>query len=466
MKTYIIHFYDLSFICVNSHQKQKFKSEKQRFEDLKLNLETLKEQWRADKERRFTKYELEIAEVINSFECKINGEKGKISAISTDIQSMRCDFDLTKILLEEDADQEIADLKKHFEKILKSERAQTLELRGNNGMLKREFAGLQQRIKKGNDRMHNSLEEQNKLIEEIRRLEKDINGYEREIAERDSTIKEKNKMISEVQKKNQELEKFKFVLDYKIHELDRQIKPRERTIINIDKQLTEMNDEIGKYKNDNRFLSLKIKDLKLKSKGLKSEDCAQNQRNIGLQNVIKIIGHELQKLHKNASDSQLLKNGIIQLHKQFAEFHLEHMPSTMSNRNTELLKRDANMGMHEEFQRQRNYLERRLQGLQKKQVKNSLDFKKDSARIMQENVALIKEINELRREIASAQEIRNQSLSLVDIRNENKNKSANREELEKEIRVSSISELENNIFANDIRLSELLQLKDSLILNH
>ena len=47
-------------------------------------------------------------------------------------------------------------------------------------------------------------------------------------------------MISEVQKKNQELEKFKFVLDYKIHELDRQIKPREAKIQEINKQIEEM----------------------------------------------------------------------------------------------------------------------------------------------------------------------------------------------------------------------------------
>ena len=40
-------------------------------------------------------------------------------------------------------------IKKKYDNILKIERTQTLELRGNNGMLKREFAGLQQRIKIG-----------------------------------------------------------------------------------------------------------------------------------------------------------------------------------------------------------------------------------------------------------------------------------------------------------------------------
>jgi len=313
-------------------------------------------------------------------------------------------------------------------------------------MLKREFAGLQQRIKNGNDKMQKSLEEQNKLIEEIRRFEKDIDGYEREIGERDSTIKEKNKMISEVQKKNQELEKFKFVLDYKIHELDRQIKPREAKIQEINKQIKEMKSEVDSYLLHNRILSLSVKDLKLKLKGLQNEQDAQTEVNDSMGNLIKVIGHELTLLHKNSADDTKLKNGIIRLHEQFREFDLsqpidpEGNDSGKGGGNKKTIKQDASLGIHEEFQRHRNYLERTVQGLQKKLVKDSTVFKKDSTRIMQENVALIKEINELRREISVAQKIKRESKS----------------------NTSNASQLRKQVKENQREIEELMQLKEQL----
>merc|ERR1712176_1535558 len=349
---------------------------------------------------------------------------------------------------ENDADEEIAALRSKYEKILKTERTQTLELRGNNGMLKREFAGLQQRIKQGNDKMHKSLVEQNKLVEEIRRFEKDIDGYEREIGERDSTIKEKNKMISEVQKKNQELEKFKFVLDYKIHELDRQIKPREVQIEEINKQIEEMNDELSSYTINNRILSLNVKDLKLKLKGLQNEKDENNSVNESMINLIKVIGHQLSSLSENANDEQKLKHGIIELNRQFEDIDLSApvhsgLPGDEnSNKNDVNVKKDGKLGLHEEFQRHRNYLERTVQGLQKKLVKDLAGFKKDSTRIMQENVALIKEINELRKEISVAKKMKNQN--------------------SKSSRAQTTGSQKRQIKENEEEILELLELKKEL----
>ena len=56
-------------------------------------------------------------------------------------------------------------------------------------------------------------------------------------------------------------------------------------------------------------------------------------------------------------------------------------------------------GIQEEYQRQRDYLEKTVQSLKHKLEKDTQLHRTDNLRIMQENVALIKEINELRREI-------------------------------------------------------------------
>jgi len=52
-----------------------------------------------------------------------------------------------------------------------------------------------------------------------------------------------------------------------------------------------------------------------------------------------------------------------------------------------------------EYTRQREYLEKSVESLKRKLAKNSELAKSDNMRMMQENVSLVKEINDLRREI-------------------------------------------------------------------
>jgi len=52
-----------------------------------------------------------------------------------------------------------------------------------------------------------------------------------------------------------------------------------------------------------------------------------------------------------------------------------------------------------EYQRQREYLEKSVESLKRKLNKNNELHKSDNMRMMQENVTLVKEINDLRREI-------------------------------------------------------------------
>merc|ERR1712130_113660 len=141
------------------------------------------------------------------------------------------------------------------------------------------------------------------------------------------------------------------------------------------------------------------------------------------------------------------KHGIIELHKQFEDIDLSApvhsgLPGDEnSNKNDVNVKKDGKLGVHEEFQRHRNYLERTVQGLQKKLVKDSAGFKKDSTRIMQENVALIKEINELRKEISIAQKMKYQQ-----------NKSSH----------PTIKSLKKEIKENQNEIEELIHLKQQL----
>ena len=66
----------------------------------------------------------------------------------------------------------------------------------------------------------------------------------------------------------------------------------------------------------------------------------------------------------------------------------------------ELLKAEKlEQDIQTEYNRQREYLEKTVEGMKRKIHKDAEGHRGDFMRVMQENVSLIKEINELRREI-------------------------------------------------------------------
>merc|ERR1712151_125652 len=62
-------------------------------------------------------------------------------------------------------------------------------------------------------------------------------------------------------------------------------------------------------------------------------------------------------------------------------------------------KQELDPDIQREYSRQREYLEKSVDSLKKKLLKDSDVHRSDNMRILQENVALIREINALRREI-------------------------------------------------------------------
>jgi len=62
-------------------------------------------------------------------------------------------------------------------------------------------------------------------------------------------------------------------------------------------------------------------------------------------------------------------------------------------------KQELDSDIQREYNRQRDYLEKSVESLKRKLLKDSEVHRQDNMRILQENVALIREINDLRREI-------------------------------------------------------------------
>ncbi|XP_029425353.1 cilia- and flagella-associated protein 57 isoform X1 [Nannospalax galili] len=199
--------------------------------------------------------------------------------------------------------------------------------------------------------------------------------------------KNQEKRIYDLKKKNQELEKFKFVFDYKIKELKKQIEARENEIKVMKEQIREMEAELERFHKQNTQLELNITELLQKLRATDQELRKEQQKERDLEALVRRFKTDLHNCVAYIQEPRLLKEKIRGLFEKYVQ-------------QADMVEiAGLNSDLQQEYARQREHLERNLATLKKKVVKESELHRTDYVRIMQENVSLIKEINELRREL-------------------------------------------------------------------
>jgi len=368
--------------------QQKIMAEVERYQQLMQEKELLNEKWDEQNGLLVDSHERVIAELTEEYEAKLQEEQIQIERLVQEKEEAHREFEETKQQLEEDADREIEELKERYEVKLNQEREIGLRLKGENGIMKKKFNALQKDIEDQKEEIKQLFEQKKELYQTISGLEKDIAGLKKEIKERDETISDKEKRIYDLKKKNQELEKFKFVLDYKIRELKKQIEPRELEIADMKEQIKEMDQELERYHKNNASLDLMIGDLQLKQKGLQKQVTTQRRANADAKMIIQRFHHDLHETTQHVQDPKALKESVKNLYQKHVIQNVA--PS------------DLDHDIQKEYNRQREYLEKTVESLKRKLHKDSELHRVDNIRIMHENVALLKEINELRRDVKQA----------------------------------------------------------------
>ena len=306
-------------------------------------------------------------------------------------------FENMKGLIEEDAEFEVEDLKMKYEGKLAAERKATLRLRGENGFMKKKFDAMTKDVNDQKEEIASLKEKEKELYESIKGLEKDIQGHKKEIREREETIVDKEKRIYDLKKKNQELEKFKFVLDYKIKELKRQIEPRENEIADMRTQIEEMDLELEQYHKSNSALDLMIGELRLKMDGMNREIFSQEKVIETGAEFIKRFRRDLHGAAQKIGDNKGLKDSVTLLYKMYSQDDLR-LAGAGGGEGGDGKKGGGGGEVQNEYNRQREHLERSVESLKRKIEKDVDLHNSDHSRLVRENVALTKEVNELRRE--------------------------------------------------------------------
>eukprot|EP00388_Colpodella_angusta_P022066 GDKJ01056265.1.p1 GENE.GDKJ01056265.1~~GDKJ01056265.1.p1 ORF type:complete len:468 (-),score=77.89 GDKJ01056265.1:82-1284(-) len=316
-------------------------------------------------------------------------------------QEAKDEAELIQQLIEEETETEIISLKESFEKQRAQENTFRTKLIGENATLKLEEGSKSQALNEIKVDILNKIKERAILESKVESQNRDIDALNNELKERSETISDKDKRIYELKKKNQELEKFKFVLEYKIKELKSQIDPREEEIRQAQAKYKDMQEESDRYLRSNEALVLQIRTLKLKVNGHAKEIeelSAKSQEGTAFQSR---LWTELSDVAEE-KEAKRLKDMVKVLYYRYAQDEkggganasatgVANAAKAMSTRTTEDAQR--------EYNRERDYLERTLTGLKHKLVKDAETSRADKSRIINDNVTLIKEVNDLRREV-------------------------------------------------------------------
>ncbi|XP_046324350.1 cilia- and flagella-associated protein 57 isoform X7 [Marmota monax] len=370
--------------CCNN---QKLLLEYEKYQELQLKSQRMQEEYEKQLRDNDETKSQALEELTEFYEAKLQEKTTLLEEAQEDVRQQLREFEETKKQIEEDEDREIQDIKIKYEKKLREEKESNLRLKGETGIMRKKFSSLQKEIEERTNDIEMLKGEQEKLQGVIRSLEKDIQGLKREIQERDETIQDKEKRIYDLKKKNQELEKFKFVLDYKIKELKKQIEPRENEIKEMKEQIQEMEAELERFHKQNTQLELNITELWQKLRATDQEMRKEKQKERDLEAVVKWFKTDLHNCVAYIQEPPLLKEKVRGLFEKYVQ---QADMVEMAGLNTDL---------QQEYARQREHLERNLATIKKKVLKESELHRTDYVRIMQENVSLIKEINELRREL-------------------------------------------------------------------
>ncbi|XP_059839968.1 cilia- and flagella-associated protein 57 isoform X2 [Hypanus sabinus] len=366
---------------------QKLMLEYEKYQELQIKSQRMQEDYERQLSEMDESKTQALEELTEYYETKLQERGSLITQLQDDSRQQIKESDETKKQIEEDCDREIQDIKIKYERDLRDEKEANLRLKGETGIMRKKFTSFQKEIEDRQGEIEKLKAEHLKLHGVIKSLEKDIQGLKKEILERDETIQDKEKRIYDLKKKNQELEKFKFVLDYKIKELKQQIEPRENDIKEMKEQIQQMENELELFHKHNTQLELNIGELKQKLKATEAEMRKEMEKVHRVESVVKHFKTDVYNCVGFIQDPKKLKESVQQLYEKYVP-------------QTDVFDIAAiDLDIQQEFGRQRNHLEKSIATLQKKLLTDAEIHRTDNVRIMQENVALIKEINDLRQEL-------------------------------------------------------------------
>ncbi|XP_072724848.1 cilia- and flagella-associated protein 57 isoform X3 [Ciconia boyciana] len=241
--------------------------------------------------------------------------------------------------------------------------------------------------------LHNLEESKSRAVKELTEY------YEEKLHEKSVLLEEAEEDMRQQLKAHEEIKKQieededREILEIKI-KYERQLLEEKESNLQLKGETGVMNKrmegELERFHKESTQLKLNITQLQQKLKATDHEMRRERQKKQNMEALIKRFKTDLHNCVGFIQDSKKMKDGIRELYTKYVQ-----QSDTVQ---TEAVDTD----LQQEYARQRAYLERNLATLKKKVVKDQEVHQAAYTRIVQENVSLIKEINDLRQELKVA----------------------------------------------------------------
>ncbi|KAL3977716.1 pleckstrin-like domain containing family A member 3 [Sarotherodon galilaeus] len=366
---------------------QKLIVEHEKYQDLEQKhqrmLEDYEKQLKSAEDRKIQAVE----ELTKMYEAKLQEKTELLAQCQEDAEQKISVFKAIIKQAEEDEERKILEIQTNYEKKMKTEKQTNTNLKGKNSIMAQKFISLQKQIDDRSADINKLKQERQRLLGLIRSLESDIEDLKRQISGHEKTSQDKDHIISRLKRKNQELEKLKFVLEFQLNELKQKTEPLQHDISVKKERISQLEEELIQTDKSNAQLKLTVSELKLKLKTRDKEMCKESQKVKDLETHLQRLKSDLHNCVSFIQEPKTLKDNIQMIYTRYVQ-------------QTERVERtNADDTVQKALRHQCDRQERTVNGLKMRLVKSAEEHEKVYAKIMKENMTLIAEINELRKEL-------------------------------------------------------------------
>ncbi|XP_007573404.1 cilia- and flagella-associated protein 57-like [Poecilia formosa] len=374
------HCEDLTYL--EKFYNSKLTMEHKKYDDLLQKQKEMQEEY----ETRLTHAEQDriqsLAEVTQIYEAELQVKTEQMNKFQEEAERRIREYEETIRQAAEEEHQKIDTMKDKYEKKLQSEKEAFTRLKGNSGNMTQKIRSLQRQIDDHLDDMISMKKERQTLTGFIRTLETDIDVLKRQVSRYRKTNQEKDTVISSLHSMNQDLHKLKVILEFKLKDMKKQIRPQQEDINKKAERIEKLEEELKMITRSGNRLKVTISELRLRLRTKDKEIQKEMQKVQDLTTLLERVRSDLQVCVSLIQDPRKLKDNILMIYSRYAS-------------GTESAKRI--LAVDEGVCSQCSQLEMTVGSLEKKLVKSAKEHEDVYTRMMKDNVALVTEINELRK---------------------------------------------------------------------
>ncbi|XP_029288716.1 LOW QUALITY PROTEIN: cilia- and flagella-associated protein 57 [Cottoperca gobio] len=395
--------------------------EHERHQDLQHKYQSMQEDYEKQLKAAEESKVQSLKELTQLYEANLQEKTQLLVQCQEDAQQQVREFKEITKQVEEDEERMIHDIQIKYEKKLHTEKETNTNLKEETGIMTQKLYSLQRQIDDRHTDINRKKQEQQRLLGLIRSLESDVENLKRQISGHEKTNQDKDKTISSLKKKNQELEKLKFVLDSQLNELKKQTEPQHDDIKEKKERIHQLEEELVHIDKSNTQLKLTASELRLKLRTRDKETHREKQKVKDLETHLRRLKTDLHNCVGFIQEPKKLKDSVQTIHARYVA----------------LTDGVDKSGMDEDIQRafcrQRDHLERTVDSLKTRLLKSAEEHEKVYVKLMKENVTLITEINDLRKELRLVRtQVKDHKAQLATFKKSNKSRPNSEEGPKKE----------------------------------